>query len=234
MPESNIQKTFKLSPSDFKYLWEDCKYCYWQKVVNGVQLPSIGMPGIFSKMNGQVQEMALGMNIQEFVPELPPGIITAKEGYLRSKSLPNRNLCFLTGRFDVLTKFEDSSYGVIDLKITDPKTDNLYKFSTQLHAYKFALENPENGVPVAVSRMGLVVMSPEQVAIHKGHIFFRSKPIWYEIEEDMDTFIEFVDQVSDLLSSGPPLPSPVCRWCIYRTRFQNFQTTPEQVLDLTA
>ena len=66
---------YKLSPSDFKYLYEDCKHCYYQKVKKGITLPSIGMPGIFSKMNSLLQEAIMGMNLKEVNSELPSGII---------------------------------------------------------------------------------------------------------------------------------------------------------------
>src|SRR5436190_114906 len=168
---------YKLSPSDFKYLWEDCKHCYYQKIVKGVQLPSSPFPGIFSKMNGQMQQMALGQSINELIPELPSGKFYSQEGFLKSKPVPAKNTCFITGRFDVMTEFDDGTFGVIDLKITNPKDESLYKFGTQLHAYKYAIENPATGNPVQIDRLGLLIISPEEVRFHKGYVFFRSKPI---------------------------------------------------------
>ena len=48
---------YKLSPSDFKYLYQDCKHCYYQKATGVIkELPSIGMPGVFSKMNSLLQK----------------------------------------------------------------------------------------------------------------------------------------------------------------------------------
>ena len=57
---------YKLSPSDFKYFYENCKHCYYQKVKNGVSLPSIGMPGVFSKMNSLLQNASVRRSVQMF------------------------------------------------------------------------------------------------------------------------------------------------------------------------
>ncbi len=215
----NGSTLYKLSPSDFKYLWEDCKHCYYQKVVNGLPTPFTPFPGIFSKMNSQLQTMALSKNVNEIIPQLPSGKIVSQEGWLHSKPLPNRNGCYIAGKFDLLTKFDDGSYGVIDLKITDPKQDALYKFKTQLHAYKFALENPDENEPVKISKLGLLVVSPSEVVLHKSRAIFLSKPSWIEFKINMEEFYAFIDEISDFLSGECPEPTKGCGYCDYRARF---------------
>lgn len=213
---------FKLSPSDFKYLWEDCKYCYYQKVVNGIELPSIGIPNIFTKMNTYVQTELQGTNPKDLHPDIPDGLFELQERYLKSIPIPSKNICYISGRFDILTKFNDGTHGVIDLKITDPKEESIYKFRNQLHAYKFALENPSEEskrMVNKISKMGLLVISPKSVRFHKGHIVFISKPVWIEVEENMDEFFAFIDEVSQLLEGDVPSPTENCKWCVYRTRF---------------
>ena len=195
-----MNKLYKISPSDFKYLWEYCKHCYYQKIVNGISPPSMPFPGIFTKMNGQMQGMAIGRNITDLVKGLPAGKFHSQEVYLKSKPVPNKSLCFLTGRLDILTEFEDGNCGIIDLKITDPKDESLYKFSRQLHAYKYAMENPADGEAIEVSKIGLIVVAPQEVSFHKGLIFFRSKPVWKEFKIDMNDFYIFIDEISDFLS----------------------------------
>lgn len=215
---------FKLSPSDFKYLWEDCKHCFWQKVVRGITLPSIGIPGVFGKMNDLAQSAMLGMNLHQVHPGLPPGKFEKKEAYIRSAPVPKSGKAFLSGRLDLLTRFDDGTYGIIDLKITDPKSESLYKFSTQLHAYKFAIENPANGqerLANKISRMGLLVMAPEKVEFRDGRIIFHSQPQWIPFEEDMEAFYKFVDGVVNVLQGDLPQPTADCAWCQYRTYFSN-------------
>jgi len=212
-------KLFKLSPSDFKYLWEDCKHCYHQKVVRGIYLPSIGMPGVFNKMTGMLQETIQGMSLKDIDPNLPSGTINAKETYLKSTPIPPTKDSFISGRLDVLSKLEDGTYGLIDFKITEQNREKAEKFSRQLHAYKFALENPLQDVPRKVSKMGLIVVSPDSISFEDGHVVFKTKPTWYEIKEDMEDFYEFISEVSNLLGGPVPDSTKTCKWCVYRDYF---------------
>lgn len=211
---------YKLSPSDFRYLWEDCKHCYYQKVKYGITLPSIGIPGVFSKMNGLLQKSLIGMDLQNLNPELPKGKIQVAEGYLKSALIPQKNDCYISGRFDFLTKLDDGTYSVIDFKISDPNEEKAQKFSSQLHAYKFALENPQNGIELKkVSKMGVVVVSPETIEFNNGGVYFKSKPNWFEITEDMDSFYGLINEISTLLNGPVPEESETCAWCKYRLCF---------------
>lgn len=208
---------FKLSPSDFKYLYEDCKYCYYQKVKFGVELPSIGLPGVFSKMNSLLQNAIIGMDLREIDSELPTGKVEVKEGFLKSKPIPPTNDCFLGGRFDIASKLDDGTYSVIDFKITDPSDEKIQKFFAQLHAYKYALENPSFGESKKISRMGIVAISPESISFPGDTVIFKAKPQWFEIAEDMDRFYAFISEVSLLLNGPVPAPNPdTCKWCHYR------------------
>jgi len=212
-------RLFKLSPSDFKYLWEDCKHCYYQKVVRGIYLPSIGMPGVFNKMTGMLQETIQGKDLQDIHPSLPSGIINAKEMYVKSTPIPPNKDSYISGRLDVLSELEDGTYGLIDFKITEQDQKKAEKFSRQLHAYKFALENPLQDEPKKVSKMGLIVVSPDSISFDDGHVVFKTKPSWYEITEDMGDFFDYISDVSSLLSGPPPQSTNTCKWCVYRDYF---------------
>jgi len=207
---------YKLSPSDFKYLYEDCKHCYCEKVKSGVTLPSIGMPGVFLKMNALLQNAIIGMDLREINSKLPAGKIEVKEGFLKSKIIPPTNDCYISGRFDIASHLEDGTYAVIDFKITDPQEDKISKFFSQLHAYKFALENPAFGEPKKVSKMGVIAINPEDISFPGENVIFKAKPHWFEIEEDMDRFYGFISEISALLNGPMPPENPNCKWCIYR------------------
>ncbi len=191
---------YKLSPSDFKYLYEDCKHCYYQKAKGIIkELPSIGMPGVFSKMNSLLQNAIVGMDLREINKNLPAGKIEVKEGFLKSKPIPPTNDCFISGRFDIASKLDDGTYAVIDFKITDPTEDKIQKFFAQLHAYKFALENPTFGAPKKVSKMGVIAINPEEIAFPGENVLFKAKPQFFEIAEDMERFYAFISDFSKLL-----------------------------------
>lgn len=209
---------YKLSPSDFKYLYEDCKHCYYQKAKGLIkELPSIGMPGVFTRMNSLLQNAIIGMDLKEINSQLPSGKIEVKEGFLKSKPIPPANDCFISGRFDIASKLNDGTYSVIDFKITDPNEDKIQKFFSQLHAYKFALENPDFGTPKKVSKMGIIAINPEEISFPGDNVIFKAKPQWFEIEEDMERFYAFINEISKLLNGPVPPENPEgCKWCKYR------------------
>jgi hypothetical protein len=84
-------------------------------------------------MSSLLQVNVQNRNLQEFIPDAPSGIFILKEGYLKSKALPSGK-SYINGRFDLLVKFDDGSFGVIDVKMTEPKDEDLKKFDRQLHA----------------------------------------------------------------------------------------------------
>lgn len=211
---------YKLSPSDFKYLWEDCKHCYYQKVKLGVLPHSGAFPAIFTYMNGLLQDSVMGKNLKDIHLDMPSGIIEIQEGFLKSKAIPGAENCYISGRFDILTRLDDGTYSVIDFKITNPDENQIRKFSSQLHAYKFALENPADGNPVKVSKMGLVSVSPESIKHIDGKLVFTATPKWHSIEENMDSFYNLVREISTVLNGELPPVSATCSLCIYRKRFE--------------
>lgn len=205
----------KLSPSSFKYLWEECPHCFYQEVLQGIKQPSKPFPGIFTIMQGMLQKNIQGTNLQDLSQELPSGRFVLQEGYLKSKPLPSGK-SYINGRFDLLVKFDDGTYGVIDAKMTNVKDDDLGKFDRQLHAYKYALENPAGKEPKIISKLGLLIVSPTDIKPHQGYVYYKVKPIWKEIPINMDNFFAFIDKVERLLEDQVPKPSATCKWCVYK------------------
>jgi len=215
------KRLYKLSPSDFKYLWEDCKHCYYQKVKLGVAPHSGAFPAIFTYMNKLLQDSVIGKNLQDIHPDLPSGIIDFQEGFLRSQPIAGAEDCYISGRFDVLVRLDDGTYTVIDFKITNPDEDQIRKFSSQLHAYKYALENPDTGKPpVKISKMGLISVSPESIEHVNGKLVFTANPKWHPIKEDMDGFFKLIKEISTVLNGELPSVSETCGLCAYRKRFE--------------
>lgn len=169
-------------------------------------------------MSAQIQDSAHGKNPKDLHPDLPSGVLEGKEVYIKSKPIPPSERVFVSGRLDVLSKFDDGTHGVIDLKITDPRSDTLHKFSRQLHAYKYALENPmdSNKLVDKISKLGLLILSPESVEMKKGKVVYSAQPTWHEIDEDTKGFLDFIEEVTQVLEGEPPNPSTTCRWCTYR------------------
>ena len=91
MPQSKDDKLYKLSPSDFAYLWNDCKHCYYQKVKLGVFHSGI-FPSMFGRINKLLQDSIMGMNLSDIHPDLPSGIIEIQEGYMKSITIDGNDI----------------------------------------------------------------------------------------------------------------------------------------------
>ncbi len=211
---------YKLSPSDFAYLWNDCKFCYYQKIKFGISHSGV-FPAMFGRINSLLQNSIMGTNLKDIHPDLPSGIISVQEGYLKSKVVDGTN-SYLRGRFDILTKLDDDSYAIIDFKIMIPDEEKILKnYSSQLHAYKYALENPAEGKPIKISHMGVVSVNPDEMKLIDGKVVFTNTPNWHAVKEDMDGFIKMIKEIDLVLSGELPKSSQTCKLCIYRSHFEN-------------
>ena len=224
-----MTQIYKLSPSDFAYLWNDCKHCYYQKVKFGITQKSI-FPSMFTYINKLLQTSIMGKNPQDILPELPSGIIDIQEGYIKSVKIPNTN-CYISGRFDILTKLDDGTYGLIDFKITNPDEEKvLKKYSSQLQAYKFGLENPGDGKkPIKISEMGAVTVNPGSMELVNGKVVFTATPKWHPISEDMEGFYKLTQNISELLEGPLPPTTATCNLCIYRKSFEPKNKTTDDI-----
>lgn len=205
----------KLSPSDFAYLYEDCKLCYYLKVKHGIYQPSMPMPGVFSAINTRIQGSLMGKNLHDLGEGLPQGIVETQEGWVESQSVPETDV-YIKGKYDILVRQEDGSYIILDLKISQPNEEKIDKYKSQLFSYKFALENPKNGNSTKITKMGLLIFYPDKIKIGGGNVSLTFPPKWLEIPEDEDNFFGFMKEIDELLKGPRPAESKTCKWCSYR------------------
>ncbi len=211
---------YKLSPSDLTYLFDGCKYCFNLKVKYGISQPSIPMPGIFSIIASCQNRFYSGKRTEEFCRTLPPGIV--EYGEKRVHSVPIRvenssNTCCISGRFDLVIKFDDGSYGVIDCKTANPSDLKTKMYGRQLQCYTYALENPAlNRLRlIPISKLGLLYLTPvnfNQIAdmqqAFEGNLF------WQEVERNDQGFLGFMAEVIKILDSETIYPQ-TCNHCEY-------------------
>jgi len=216
-------KEYKLSPSDFAFLWEECKCCFYLKVAMGFDRPRSAFPSIFGAIDSAMTACYNGMHAQAITTGMPNGRIRLGQKWVRSRPIPvgigDRTYC-ISGRLDALIELEDNTWGVIDFKTSKARGPQIPLYSRQLHAYAYALENPaRDPLPVGpVTRLGLLVFEPtslvhntDQTADLKGRL------TWVEMRRDDAAFMDFLGQVVALVSQPePPDPAPDCPWCAYR------------------
>lgn len=213
---------YRLNPSDLTFFYEDCKRCFYLKVVKNLPQPSIPLPSIFSQIANLLKNYYDGKHTSELHIALPPGIVSHSEQNVKSKviKLPNHEAtCFVSGRFDIVVSFEDRTYGVIDFKTGNPNSKSAHLYSRQLYAYAYALENPAiNALSLSpITKMGLLYFYPssiKQQTIEK--LSFESEITWIEIEKDQQRFLKFIDDVLNVLElPEAPEHSPTCQWGSY-------------------
>ncbi len=211
---------YKLSPSDFAYLYEECKLCYCLKVKEGIYQPSMPMPGVFSAINTRLQGNLVGKNLKVLADNLPDGQVVNQEGWVESKVIPQTKV-FIKGKYDLLVKNSDDTYTLVDLKISQPDESKIDKYKTQLGAYKFALENPAQGEPIKITKIGLLIFYPDQVDFKDGAATLTFPPKWLEIPIDDAGFLNFAREVDVLLDGPLPEEDANCKWCQYRHLGEN-------------
>ncbi len=219
---------YKLSPSDFAYLWEDCKHCYYLKIKEGIYLPSMPMPGVFGAINTRIQGNLVGKSLKTISKDLPDGEVVIQEGWVESVVIPNTSV-YLKGKYDLLVKNPDGSHTLVDLKISQPGDDKIEKYKTQLGAYKFALENPKDGKPIKISKMGLLIFYPDQAEFKNGKALLDFPAHWFEVPSDEEGFLNFAKDVDSLLKGSRPSATETCIWCIYRSKMEGFAQEGKQV-----
>ena len=213
-PQHKNRSQYKLSPSDFAYLYEECKLCYYLKVKEGLHRPPSIMPGVFSAINTLIQGDLIGKNLKELSPELPDCIVESQEKFVESIIVPETQ-CYIKGKYDLLCRNPDDTYTLVDLKISRPDEEKIEKYRTQLTSYKFAMENPRREEPIKITKMGLLIFYPDSVEIEHGTALMNFPPTWMEMTTDEGSFFEFLREINDLLSGKKPEPNSDCKNCEY-------------------
>ncbi len=219
---------YKLSPSDLTFTYEGCKRCFYQKVVNNIAQPSMPLPSIFSKIAGLLKNHYDGKPNSELHADIPPGIVSLGEKYVRSDVIQLSNhtaTCYINGRFDIVLSFGDGSYGVIDFKTSKPSKDSARMYSRQLHAYAYALEHPAPGKLALspVTKLGLLYFYPDNINQQSiDRLNYGAEIVWVEVAKDEKGFLSFIDGVLDVLElPEAPEHSPNCQWCSYLSKLNS-------------
>jgi hypothetical protein len=218
-----MTSSWKLSPSDLTFLWDECPRCFYLKVVLGFNRPAAPFPKIFNRIDKLMKDFFTGKSTSELSPELPPGAVRFAERWVQSQpiSLPNHtHSCYLRGKFDSLLEFSDRTFGVVDFKTSEARPEHINFYSRQLHAYAYALEHSSTGsLSVApISRLGLFCVEPigmERLA--SGQVAYLGNVSWLEVPKSEASFIEFLNRVLSVLEQDtPPEKGTDCAYCDYR------------------
>ena len=215
---------WKLSPSKFHFGFDNCQRCYCLDIKEGITQPG-SFPGVFSKFDSIHKNFFTGQHTSEVLKDIPAGTFIKGPGdkFLESELIefddPNMN-CFISGKGDAFLELDDGSYAIIDFKTSTIKDSVIWSYSTQLHAYKYALENNKPNKPglAPITRMGLLVFEPASMTKSSNdtyNILHNAK--WFEVPIDDQKFLKYVEKVVSVLAQpGLPDSSSNCNFCKYR------------------
>ena len=217
-----MSEIFKLSPSDFGFLYDECKKCFYLKVKYNFDRPRSPMPSIFTKIDGIMKNYFESKSPKDITEDLPDGKVEFGDKWIQSKPFSDKktgNKCFIKGKTDTVLGFNDKTYGVVDFKTTSVKESNITKYSRQLHAYALALENAAEGKPSLspIAKIGLFVVEPKKlIKNEEGKYLFENAVSWQEIKRDDEVFLEFLREVMSLLHQNKmPNSGHYCSYCKY-------------------
>lgn len=221
-----VNPAYKLSPSDFAFLYQECPRCYWRKVKQGFARPYSPMPKIFNSIDALMKSHFAGREVREYFPHWPNGTFAYADHWVHSREFETRSgvRLYIKGKFDVVARFHDPAegYAVVDFKTSERNPEHLGIYSRQLNGYAVALENAVPSGKVArfspVSRLGILAVEPVAMRQEGEAVFYQGHLASLEIPRDDDAFRAFLDEVGDLLAGPMPDPSPRCAHCAYLRR----------------
>jgi hypothetical protein len=228
----------KLSPSDFAFLWEQCKRCFYLKVVQGIRQPSMPMAAIFKRLEGLQMKFYDGRRTTDLLPELPPGIIRCGERVVESEpgQVEGQPEWFIYGKIDSLIEFDDGSWGILDFKTTTVTPEKGQLYGRQLHAYAHAFEHPASAPRILkgqapglspISKLGILCFEPGELLLESpGRQAYKGQVQWIEIPRNPEQFLSFVGETLKVLKGQIPAPTPSCDWCTYAATMKDIKAGP--------
>ena len=202
---------YQFSPSELDYLPAKCVRCYYLLKVNKIKNENFPPP-VFSNFDVIQQAYFKNMNTNELTDQLPSGRIMQKNeipGKIVSTTLKdNKGREFLLGgRPDIVTAFDDGSYGIIDFKTTNIKEDKAENYRHQLEAYRQIFKNPgaikKGLIPKLepITQMGVLQFEPNKIISHNEQGAQINLEMSYSnLEMNESKFYKKITSIIDLLS----------------------------------
>jgi len=217
--------SWKLSPSDLTFLWDECPRCFYLKVVRSFNRPASAFPSIFGRIDRAMKTYYADKTATDISASLPAGKFYFAEQFIVSTPLARpgfNDTVYFSGKFDAILEFDNGSYGLIDFKTSEPKAEQIAFYARQLQAYVYALENPAPGKlrKSPVTRLGLLYFSPHTLKFaDEENLALHGTIAWQPIIRDDAAFMSFIDQVLTVLTlPEPPEASLNCTFCQYRRK----------------
>ena len=202
-----------LAPSELDYKAKKCQRCFYLEKNKKISTKAFPPP-VFSRFDVVQQAYYKDKNTCDLTKELPPGRIMSKEelpGRVVSETLKDnkgRNF-ILGGRPDIVIKFDQGGYGIIDFKTTKISEDKSENYKHQLEAYAQIFSKPgarkSKNTPLLnpITHMGILQFDPSDIQSHnETSCDMRMNISFSPLKRDEKNFFENVTQIIDIINQS--------------------------------
>ena len=219
-----------LSPSSLDYQ-PNCPRCFYLDKKFNIKTKNFPPP-VFNKIDSIQKDYFTNKNTQDLSSDLPSGIFFQEDelpGKVMSKILKdNKDRKFqLLGIPDLVVKFDNNEFGIIDFKTTKASSNKSDFYKYQLEAYAQIFENPGeiNGETTPnlspISHLGILQFDPHKIITNDGDncsmiINMDYSPI---LKRNSEQFYNKITEIIDILSQDSiPEVSDNCTDCNFYKR----------------
>ena len=218
-------KEYSFSPSELDYKAKKCKRCFYihkNHKINAGDRP----PPVFSSFDAAQKPYFKTTNTKSWCNHLPDGEIMNSDelpGKIVSEGLKdNKERKFkLSGNPDIVIKFKENSFGIVDFKTTIISEDKAENYRYQLEAYAQIFSNPGSTKKAKtpklnpITHMGILQFYPEKITDHDDQSCdFKMKTFYSPLSRKEKDFYDFITSLIDLLElPEPPDFDPACNFC---------------------
>lgn len=214
-----------LAPSDLDYAPLKCKRCFYLKKKEKLS-PGGFPPPVFSNFDVVQKDYFKKLNTKDLTNDLPDG------RFLQQNELPGRIVSseledlkkrkfILGGTPDIVIKFNDNSYGILDFKTTnlsDTKSAN-YKYQLEAYAQIFTYPGMTKSKKTPklepITHIGILQFFPKNISSHRENKANLEMQMSYSpLKRNVDNFYEHITFVMDILNSDQvPELTNECELC---------------------
>ena len=216
---------YSFSPSELDYKAKKCSRCFDIHKHNKIN-PGDRPPPVFSSFDAVQKPYFKKTNTKSWCDDLPDGeIMDSNElpGKIVSDGLVDdkQRKFILAGNPDIVIKFKDKSFGIVDFKTTVISLDKAENYRFQLEAYAQIFSSPgstkKSKTPKLspITHMGILQFYPEEITSHTDHdCDLKMKTSYSSLNRDESGFYNYITKLIDLLEQ-PTIPSfnKDCNFC---------------------
>ena len=199
----------------------NCARCTWMSYWHNFSIPA---NLALQQQMSRIQEGSFdGVSNDSISSILPKGWATLHKGKFASQPIiVNGDVTRwkFYGELDLLATNENGSYSIIDGKVSMKKDKDglIESYWTQLEAYVYMLEHPENGDPIEINSIGLLQWRiTGEVIEQDGTRGFAVEERYIPVDRKVAEFALFMANFIEVIEGEFPEASSICLDCKFLT-----------------